>query len=861
VVVLVLLFLPNMPSIQMAGVGRVLASIRHLFDRSRSAQVAAEPHVIHFPYFVSSDEMASTLTLNNNMTEEATVGLTLFNMDGRPLNLAPISLAPQLPARFDLRQLANNPDFESGNVQVTFNGISMGVTGQVSVISTSNRLAFESPRSEAMDFASSQLQGIVWVPDHGSQARLALTNTTDAVVTVTGRSTGNTQSDHEASLVRLEPHATRLLQTDDFLSGDQDTASSAALVTLQYDGSPGAVMVTGFAINRETGFSCNLPFVDPATAVSTRLAGAHVRIGTPDPKEGFPSGTRFSAPLILANAGGQRTQATINIDYTAGSSAHHAQVGVISLDPGQTQRIDLTDALAASGVVGLLNDAGVDVTYTGALGSVIGRLTSFDQSKDFAFDVPVKDPLAGAGRNEGSYPWRLDNGYTTVVHLKNTTNSAVRAIVQVRYAGGNYNPDRVTLAPFQTVAIDIKGLRDSQLRDIRGGVMPGDIESGQVVWYELTPSSLIGRAEVFNVPQGIASSFSCGGSNCTPSFHSPSMSPTSATLSFGSSSAPFTPQETDIDCQSVLYGPFNITNGITWSSTNNSVATVGSDGTVTPVTPGTVTILAGWTATIYQCQNGCVTTTANPQASGAITLKPTISAASHQLWWFNGENPTGYTTQLTLACNQSGSSYNWVVGGNLILNFTLSNNTGPVTTTVNNVTIEGVGESQTIGDTNVSVLVNGATSDPYTITVLAPNNLNPGAIQNQVDPTFAYLSLINYTIRDKFGHQLPSDVPVNESWTSGIEPDYFQMNWRMSTAGGFVAPSAAFADHIQGEVSTMTPTPLNPQNPLGTIMVCHWGQQWQVGSVSSGNGRRVQTDTFQKYQDHALHLNIVSPAP
>src|SRR5262249_25898312 len=190
------------------------------------------------------------------------------------------------------------------------------------------------------------------------------------------------------------------------------------------------------------------------------LAGVHVRMGLPNPTEGFPSGTRFSAALVLANVGNQQTRATISVDYTVNTVPHSLQVGIVSLSAGQTRLLDLAQALAARGILGPLDDAGVDVSYTGPVGTVIGRLASYDQTRDFSFDVPVKDPLVGMGRVGGSYPWRLNNGFSTVVHLKNTVNKSVHALVQIRYDSGTYNLERIPLAPFQTVAVDIAALRD-----------------------------------------------------------------------------------------------------------------------------------------------------------------------------------------------------------------------------------------------------------------------------------------------------------------------------------------------------------------------------------------------------------------
>jgi hypothetical protein len=151
--------------------------------------------------------------------------------------------------------------------------------------------------------------------------------------------------------------------------------------------------------------------------------------------------------------------------------------------------------MASKGISAPVEDAGVDISYDGMPGTVIAHLTSYDTTGDYSFDVPVKDPLAGANRGNGSYPWRLDNGYTTVVHLKNTLDKEVMAVVQVRYDEGNYNPDRIKLAPYQTVAIDIRQLRDAQKKDIRNGLIPEEVESGQVVWFEEESESLIGRAE------------------------------------------------------------------------------------------------------------------------------------------------------------------------------------------------------------------------------------------------------------------------------------------------------------------------------------------------------------------------------
>jgi hypothetical protein len=194
-VILASLFLPNLSPLTIFGLSRVFASVRGLLSHPKTAQMMSELHNVHIPYFVESDGMTSILTLNNNMTEEATATVTLYNMKGQPLVLPTIHLAPQLPARFDLARLVSKSDFGAGNVQVAFNGMSMGITSQVSVTSAARRVAFESVEDEAMDFSSSRLDGILWLPDPEAKARIALTNTTASAVMATVSAPGRGDDD------------------------------------------------------------------------------------------------------------------------------------------------------------------------------------------------------------------------------------------------------------------------------------------------------------------------------------------------------------------------------------------------------------------------------------------------------------------------------------------------------------------------------------------------------------------------------------------------------------------------------------------------------------------------------------------
>ncbi|HEX8090497.1 MAG TPA: hypothetical protein VF762_16680, partial [Blastocatellia bacterium] len=489
---------------------------------------AVEDHIVNIPYFTESEDMASTITLNNNLIEASEVELTIFNHKGESFAAPPITLRPNSVERVSLKSLTEGAkgDFSSGSIQVSYHGVSMAVTSQVSITSHRQRVSFESPETSMMDYSSAHLDSIAWAPDRDTRPNVALTNTTAGKLTVT--ITTAQRQDRKLEPVILSPHETRVIDLKEFLAFGKG-ASSAALVSLEHDGAPGALVTTGFAINEKTGFSCNLPFADRSTAKSSQLSGAHVRFGPADSRGGFPPGTTFLAPLVIANASEAPSKAHVYVSYTAGSEAKRVDLGTMNLAPQEVRQVELSKEMARRGVKGPVEEAGVDIEYSGQPGAIIARLTSADKSGDYSFDVPIKDPLAGSMRGSGGYPWRLDGGHNTVVHLKNTVDKTVYAIVQVRYEGGSYNLERIKMGAYQSVAVDIGQLRNAQQQDIRDAVMPMDVESGQVVWFEEEIGSLIGRAEVADIGAGVSASFSCPGAcQCPPSFNSMYLSPSSS---------------------------------------------------------------------------------------------------------------------------------------------------------------------------------------------------------------------------------------------------------------------------------------------------------------------------------------------
>jgi hypothetical protein len=118
---------------------------------------------------------------------------------------------------------------------------------------------------------------------------------------------------------------------------------------------------------------------------------------------------------------------------------------------------------------------------------------------------------------------------------------------------------------------------------------------------------------------------------------------------------------------------------------------------------------------------------------------------------------------------------------------------------------------------------------------------------------------------DNFLTALPVNVNVNENWNAPLVSDYpGGTNWRQPTPNSLgcaaTVNNAELEDEIAGEAPSQTPTPVYNANQNGAA-VQHWGQEWRIGTCVTGAGPRVETDTLQKYVDHASYNGVVTPAP
>jgi hypothetical protein len=366
---------------------------------------------------------------------------------------------------------------------------------------------------------------------------------------------------------------------------------------MRHNGEPGAVIARAMIGDAAMGYSAVVELIDPQKAQTTKLHGTGLRLGRVADEE--------LTPIVVArNTGTTPTIVTGRVRFSTSIGGEWTMtLPDLRLQPGETKLLDTAALVQRSRRRPSIASAGLEFEYTGEPGSVVMSALSVSQSGRQVFRVPLLDPAA-LPSSTGGYPWSIVDNWATVVYIKNVTDQPQRYILQLTFTGGVYAPGLRTVEAGQTVALDVRALRDHQVPDEQGRTIPRKATRGQVAWSVVGADHLvlIGRAEQADVIGGLSSSYACV--DCCPaSFYDGWCDPGSAT-GYPGETTQFIAVEQDQNCYGNLFEPFDVS--ASWSSQNTSVATVDSGGLATAQDEGSTLIRATW-STFERGETDCGT--------------------------------------------------------------------------------------------------------------------------------------------------------------------------------------------------------------------------------------------------------------
>jgi hypothetical protein len=831
-------------------------------------QIAKPPQPVDQEQFVSywTTEAGwnTELQLRNNLeSSDLTVVPALRTAVGAETALPSVTIKPGEVVSVDLSDtlMKSAPSLAGawGSLVLRYHTISHGALYAAAMVRANGRpIAYHlDGHGQGSKYEVGSREGIWWLPWASVTDYLILTNSGDQVLEpnlALYDSSGNAWQRQ----LSLGAYETRRLSVRSLL---QQAGLSGTFGGIKVGMAQGARYLdsTHLLFDESGGFSAIMKMFkhDPSTTLSSRSFGGvqdwttrapMLALSNPDPALGFPAGTTLQPKVFIRNASGKAFTAHLRFNWRSATASGKSAPIDLAFKANETQVVDVAALQAQKLLPADAYWASVILSASVLPDELLAVASSYDQTGHLGAQTPFSDQLAThweAGK------WEVDSLHNSLITIANGGNTPAKAQLTILYnqGSGQYQVEQA-LAPDEQMVLDFGKLIRNQVPDKNGHTLPPGLAAGTYRLLDLNDNPLGSLYEgkvIVDKTFGHASygcMICCGPNNPWMVYN-----PISLTVN-GSANQAVQAMNSCSQHLVTVTGDFP-----TWWTGNTSIATA-SNTQINGVAVGTTdhdaqSINMYWGPKADSGGGDCPLSQEAPSAP--TNVAPTISGPN-TVWFFSNLTVSGYVTSAQLT-SSGGSSTTWTItaGANKI---TVSSYTGSSI----NVLSSGTAFSSSAGDVKLTATANGQTSAPFSLTTRTPNSAVPGTITTVCDATFGYLTTLVYTIKDQLLATLPADVPMNENWTTGVNNDYTGTNWRRGDPSGLIVPGSAFGDLIGGENLNLPPTPV-PTCDGNNTAVEHWGQEWRVGSEATGFGRRIQTDTLQKYIGHAVHSAIVSPAP
>src|SRR5712691_1241619 len=645
---------------------------------SRSASTPAQTnktYTLYTGFWRTDGGFVSTIRIKNVLVV-APIDVTpvLFMADGAPYMLSLVHVAVSGVATVNINDaLATAPPSianrisQFGSAALLYSYPSPGhVTAQMAAIDASRSLSYTYPFIEPMNMpghdSKQVLEGLWWKHDPGVTGFITLSNTTGQQQTavLTPVLPGNNANSQQ---VTLAPQSTQMLKLEDIANQASTPDNRAGGIRVEYEGSQGAILVTGALANESEGYSANMPFwfhdMNSSSPTQVTYASAGLMLGKPDPMTmpGFPKETAFSVYLSLRNTTEKPLDVALQLNYMSGTGMQGSapvarNLPMQHLAPLEARQVDLQGPLNAVGLKNFSGSTNLSTSFTGRTGDVVLATGSVDQTGTYVFEVEPQG--VGSSNSKFANYWGVAHGNDTMFSLWNPTDTPQDIVATFYYgnASGKYTVP-VHLDAQASTMIDMAMLIAEIKPDADGNVIPPSVKEGSADFASAKGRheqiTLVIAAGIYNVTTATCGSTCincCGDSNFGIS-PNPISCPLGGTVPLSS---------TAVDCYGYEVYPSS------WSSSNTSVMTVDSSDNVTGVAGGSANITANFTYVPTYTGQICMPYpycpgTASPAPQAPATVKPTVSITGASNFAFVGTDPTIPKVLQQAVGNPSGGTY------------------------------------------------------------------------------------------------------------------------------------------------------------------------------------------------------------
>ena len=556
--------------------------------------------IIYAPVFDLPEASDSEIVFNCRSPQVMEVTPTFYTAEGVPIIGQRVQLQPAEIRFVPVESLIpeeHRGRHRWGGIALSYAGRLLEVWAQLRLLSVGRGGSVDVLFSVLRDRRSNVSQAVWWMP-LGATAVIALGNISDVPIRATLQF-----SDDSTQEVVISPFATEFVRYRGRRSSGnaQRRYGTGEAVTITSIGPEGGLITTGLVTSPRNRFSNIIRFYDTANAVQPNLFATNFQASAAESR------------LVLKNTTDSPITARPRFLPIAGEAGNPVELPAVTVRPQEIREVDLQPLRAAATHRTDLDSVSVQITNSGAPGSLIGALHAISPA-GAPLDAPLRD--TGSLRSTtGSYPWRIDDDYSTIVTVTNVGDELTDFVIQIHYEGGKYAVGPLRLAGGESAIFDLKKLRDERVPDATGRIIPASVTGGQFRWSIRNGSSrLIGRSQIVSATHRVSSSYSCPlpcGSNYDYGYLEAIYDwdfvgdPSSLGIGLNESGTGYmAAYEMRKDVYGGVWGPYDNTSNATWTTRNSGIVSVISHGYFQGVSEGETFADAIWSTTEWYELNG-----------------------------------------------------------------------------------------------------------------------------------------------------------------------------------------------------------------------------------------------------------------
>jgi hypothetical protein len=189
--------------------------------------------------------------------------------------------------------------------------------------------------------------------------------------------------------------------------------------------------------------------------------------------------------LVLKNILDSAISATPRFLSPEGVSGKRVELPPVLLAAGEAREVDLAPLMAAATGRDDFRMASAEVENDGPAGRLIGALCRRGKATSMSYEVPLRD--SGPARSStGSYPWRVDGDYSTLVTITNLSQKQALFTVVISYPDGQYILGLQKIEAGATAIFDLNKIQSEQIANREGQTILRSVTGGQFLWSVFT---------------------------------------------------------------------------------------------------------------------------------------------------------------------------------------------------------------------------------------------------------------------------------------------------------------------------------------------------------------------------------------